>query len=399
MIHRKYLNLFLLISFFNISVSYSCRYTVREIGFSDIGSAPYILYVYTKSDIPEDNISTIRKLSYALLNESNVKLEIINLDEKEPSPALNYLQSYEITSFPSAVLVSPGGESMICPFISPGQSFNESAWLLLESLVSSQVQNEIIKHLVQSFCVVLIIEGSNTLKNKKTKHEVNEAFKEIKIMLKQMPKIVNDPPSLCIIPYKNIRDEHILLMSLGINKKEFNDPHVAIIYGRGRIMGPVLTGTQITKRRIFNLLTIVGADCECGIDHSWILGRMIPLRWEPSVQSKLAKYLGFDVENPMVKSEMSQIISLKPITENPINPIEDNLLGYTEGKFEIQKRSDDIPRISATEIRESFSQTSHLINNQALKIILFSLSGIFLIILFAGIFIFVKYKRKREKNE
>ena len=183
-------------------------------------------------------------------------------------------------------------------------------------------------------------------------------------------------------------------MSLGITEDNANETSVAIIYGRGRIMGPVLQGEQITERKLFNLLTVVGADCECGLDNSWILGRMIPLHWESSVQAELTQLFGFDVESPLVKAEMSQILSLKEVFKNPLNPVEDNILGYTEGKFEIEKSSQNISRISASDIQKSFSKNTSLKNNLAFKTMLAGFGGILLIVSVIGVFLFVKYKRR-----
>jgi len=69
--YLKLLIAFLIGVFYTLHIS-ACRYTVREIGFSDIGSMPYLIYVYTKSDMPEDYISKIKKLSFALHYETNV---------------------------------------------------------------------------------------------------------------------------------------------------------------------------------------------------------------------------------------------------------------------------------------------------------------------------------------
>ena len=374
--------------------TFACRYTVREIGFSDIGSMPYIIYVYTKSDMSENDNSTIKKLSFALLYETNVKLEIVNIDEVKDSITLYYLDKYNIQSFPSALLVYPEGGAMICPFSYPGRSFDESVWLLLENLVSSSIRKSIIDQLLRSYCVVLVVEGKNPTKNQNAMREAKGAIREISGTLNQMPKVVSSPPALLVIPYEKTYEERVLLMSLGIKEEETNEPSVAVIYGRGRIIGPVLQGEQITKRKLFNLLTVVGADCECGLDQSWILGRMIPLRWESSVQSELVKYLGFDVENPLVKSEMSQILSVKPTPDNQFDPMAGNLLGYSEGKIMIEKSPENVSKISAYEIRKSFYQTKPSKNNLVFRTILMGFGGILLIVLVIGVLLYIKYKRR-----
>ena len=396
-IHKKLLVTCFIGVLYSLNI-FACRYTVREIGFSDIGSIPYILYIYTKSDMPEKDNSKIKKLSYALLFETNIKLEIINIDEERDSITQYYLNKYNIHSFPSALFVSPYGESMICSLNYPGRSFDESVWLLLENLASSTIRNSITDMLLRSYCIVLMVEGKDARKNENTLNEAKEAISEISGLLDQMPKVVNSQPGILVISHEKIHEERILLMSLGIKAEKVVEPAIAIIYGRGRIIGPVLQGEQITQKRLFNLLTVVGADCECGLDQSWILGRMIPLRWESSVQSELLQFLGFDVENPLVKSEMSQILSVKPTPDNQLDPMADNLLGYSEGKIIIEKDAESVSKISAYEIRESFYQTKPLKNNLVFRSILITICVILLIILAIGVFLFIKHKRKSIKQ-
>ena len=396
-IHKKLLVTCLIGVLYSLNI-FACRYTVREIGFSDIGSIPYILYIYTKSDMPEKDNSTIKKLSYALLYETNIKIEIINIDEERDSITQYYLNKYIIHSFPSALFVSPYGESMICSFNYPGRSFDKSVWLLLENIASSTIRNSITDMLLRSYCIVLMIEGKDAGKNENTLHKAKEAISEISGLLDQMPKIVNSQPGILVISHEKIHEERILLMSLGIKAEKIVEPSIAIIYGRGRIIGPVLQGEQITQKRLFNLLSVVGADCECGLDQSWILGRMIPLRWESSVQSELVRFLGFDVENPLVKSEMSQILSVKPTLDNQFDPMVDNLLGYSEGKIIIEKSAESVSKISAYEIRESFYQTKPSKNSIVFRTILITIGGILLIVLAIGIFLFIKHKRKSIKQ-
>src|SRR5450759_2694983 len=74
--------------------SFACRYTIREIGFSDIGSKTYHLFFFTNSHTPEEQVLTIRKFSNLLFRDTNVRLEIINVDENGSSPGLKFLNRY-----------------------------------------------------------------------------------------------------------------------------------------------------------------------------------------------------------------------------------------------------------------------------------------------------------------
>jgi hypothetical protein len=393
---KLFLSLIMIFSLISYG-SFACRYTVREIGFSEIGSKHYHLFFLTNSHTQEEQVLTINKFSNLLLRDSNIRLELINVDEKGSSSGLEYITRHNIQTFPSVVFVAPDGESIRCPYTMAGQSLSASSWFLMETLATSTFREDLIRKLIQSYGVVLIIEGADDAETIRVKNDAREAIKKIAGSLNQMPKVVNKPPEIMVIPRSKIEDEKILLFGLGITEKNKDDTHVAILYGRGRLAGPVLTGEQINTRRICNLLTFVGADCECGIDNSWIIGEMIPLRWGPSEQAELIEQLGFDVENPFVKTEMSQIISMKPSVMNPINPLEENLLGFMETSFEIENGTDAVPRITAAEIQKSLLGKSKR-SNLVLTKTLVSLGSVFLVIVMIGLYIFLLNKRRAKRK-
>ena len=376
---------------YNIS---ACRYTVREIGFSDLGLKKYSLVFFTDSLTPEEQIINMQKYSGVLLRETNVQMEIIDTDKNKSSSYLRFLSNYSDQRCPFAVFVSPDGKSMICSSVKAGNSINESYWYLLESMVSSPLREDIVRELIRSLGVVLIIEGSDNAENKRIRDAAGNAVKEIRGNLDQMPKVVNKPPVIMVISHNRINDEKVLLFSLGITEKDKDDTHLAIIYGRGKVAGHLLTGEQINTRRIYNLLTLVGADCECGIDNSWIIGDMIPLRWGSSQQAELSDQLGFDVENPFVKTEMSQIISMKSNLANPINPLENNLLGLAQGNLEISDAENPVPKITAVDIRRSFLPGNIQKNDLLLKKVIITIGLIVLVIAITGFSIFLFYKRR-----
>ena len=70
----------LLLFCFTFSVAEGCLYTVRDVGFVDIGTPPYRLYFYTNKDTPESEISTFRQISYAALMDTNVRASVIHVD-------------------------------------------------------------------------------------------------------------------------------------------------------------------------------------------------------------------------------------------------------------------------------------------------------------------------------
>jgi len=392
------INLALLVNFLYFPEITACRYTVREIGFSDLGYEPYYAYFFIDSDVSEEEASTLEKLSFALLYETNVKFEIINIEKQKNADALKYKELHKINSLPSLVLVTPGDESYVYTIQKGGTALTEAVWLILEQLVWSPVRQAIVQQLLQSYCVVLFIEGTDGSLNNSGIKEVNFAVKDIEQSLGLMPKIVNSAPHIILLKPGDWVNEKVLLQNLGFDEKVSKEPAVAVIYGRGRILGPVLTGSGINRRTLYNLLTIVGADCECGLDHSWILGRMLPLRWESSVQTELVKFLDFDVESPLIKTEMSQIVSLKPESNNPMDPMENNLLGYVEKKMEIEEKPGNISRISAYDIQKSFGNKPALKNNKPFRTILIVMGGLLVIVSIAGVLLYTRNKKKNAEK-
>jgi hypothetical protein len=104
-------------------------------------------------------------------------------------------------------------------------------------------------------------------------------------------------------------------------------------------MGPMLKGDRIRQDIIENMLRYIGEDCECGLDKSWMLGTMLPLRWDSKLMAAVVKHHGFDAENPMIVSEMSQIISVAP--QKTSDAGKPNLLyGYSENRVKVGDKKD-----------------------------------------------------------
>ncbi len=384
----------LLLNWIFLPAGFACKYTIREIGFTDIGSQPYMLYFFVQSNTSEEIVSTFRKVAYPVLMETNVRSEIINVDEQKGHPAINHLHQLNTGSFPVAILVSSEGRSIVVPFPETVKSTKEAVWSMTESVVNSRIRGKIVKNIVRSYSIVLLIEGEDVSENRIARNRAEQAIKEISGFVESMPKPTDIIPEIIIIPYESIPDENILLWSLGFDRTINNGPEIAVLYGRGRIMGPVLKNEQITKTNIFNLLSIVYADCECGLDRRWKLGTMIPFRWETKIQGELVKQLGFDVENPMIKSEMSQILSIDVLATTRdgklSNPLDYNLFGYDNEAGESVDEADS-QQLSSAQIQNLYSSSK---TRPLIKIVLFGVSILVLIILAISIYILLKANKR-----
>lgn len=378
-----------------------CEYNVRDIGFVNLESRPYYLYYYIQDDTPQDFISTFKQTSLAVFEETNVTSEIINVTRQKNHQAMEYFNFWELQSFPAAILVSPYGRSLSLSISSSHKPFSEILGDSLESVISSPVREEILERIVRTYCVILLFEGKNSAENNKIHEELNTTAQKISVMMKQLPKRIEEPPAVITIPQESFTKEKTLLWSLNLNEQEINEPHTVIIYGRGRQFGPILRGKQITQREMVNVLTMIGLSCECGLDRKWMMGTLLPLRWEKNIQSDIVKHLGFDAENPMVKMEVRQILSLNSWgTLEDKNEPESSFDRYGEEILRSNENNSS-KRLSPSQFQALNSPGTAANQNQAsikpdsmlsgtgrdLKVSLYILGSIVLLVLAGGIYV------------
>jgi len=240
--------------------------------------------------------------------DSSIRVEIIDTDQQKDHPAMKGLDLWRIQSFPSAVLVSPDGQSLPVPVTKPGQSFKETLWSAIDDILSSPKREEIVQQVSKAYGVVLLIEGADAEQNKKAKVAASGAIEKVSMQMEWMPKPIAHPPVLLTIDSESLAREKILLWSLGLDAEKVSEPYAVVLYGRARWIGPLFKGEQITETDLADVLFVIGADCECGFDYRWLQGTMLPVKWDEKIQARVVESLGFDPENPMIKMEMSRII-------------------------------------------------------------------------------------------
>lgn len=344
--------MFLTVMFQSVPVC-ACAYNVRDVGYVDLGIQPYIFYGFVNDKTPEATISTFTSLSDATLLDTGVWAEVVNIDQQKDHPALKYLAPQKRESLPAAVLVSPDGRSLSIPVTQPGKPFRQTLLNALDNIVSSPLRKQLVKQLPKSFAVVVLIDGPKEQDNKTARQTATESIGVISEQMSFMPKPIFHPPVMMEINSKSIADEKILLWSLGLDIDE--DPNtitVAVLYGRAKRIGPLLRGEQVNEYNLTTILSIVGADCECGLDRSWILGTPTPIKWDEQAQNIVAKNLGFDPENPMIKMEISRIIRIGSLYHRrgpqAPSPLPDMPLGYQELVVEFDDTPEQEPDTQST---------------------------------------------------
>lgn len=287
---------------------HGCQYNVREVGFIDVGIEPYRLIVYLPPDTPEVETSGLKGAMDVALAETNIGFESVVVGADANQPALEFARAHGLDHYPAAVLVSPDGQSMPLPLPEKEASLTKAVLTALESVLVSPIRQQILEKSADTYGVVLLIEGPASQANTAAREAASTAIGNIGGQLDYLPKPIGKPPVLVALDRKSLAREPVLLWTLGLKPEDVNQPHAAVFYGRGRWVGPLFKGAMLTAENLTQLLAVIGADCECGLDHHWLQGTMLPARWDEGLQQKVAASLGFDPENPMTKMEMISIV-------------------------------------------------------------------------------------------
>ena len=296
--------------FLGVASAAACRFNVRDVGFVDLGSEPYRYLCFIDSATPAAQAEAIGQISAAAFLDANIEAEVVNLAKLEDQQALEHYRLAGSPEAPAAVLVAPdGSRAMAMPLVDNGALLQESLWTNMERVYESDVRDSLIGKVIESYAVIIIVEGTDADENTRVRGAADGTVTKISAVLDKLEKAIDQPPVVHVIPADQAESEQVFLWSLGIDAADRQQASVAVLYGRGRQLGNVIEGEAITESELFRITATVGLNCECGLDRAWMQGAMIPMKWPDERQKLVASLLGFDAEDPKIKMEMSQILS------------------------------------------------------------------------------------------
>lgn len=361
---RKGLLAILFIISFYINAN-ACRFTVREIGFSTLSQDIYSLVVIDQeADATDQFWQSIRDR----LEDSNIDLRVLHPLSDANHPLVKQIINREI-NLPALVLVAPDGRMLELNV----NSLSEQLDLVIDSPIRRRLSNDF----AYVFSVILWVDGKDDIKNSEADSIIVNDCDRIENLIPYMPKKVRNGPMSIHISAEDFKSERVLLWSLGIDKLA-EEPMAFVLYGRGRIMGDAVSASDISEGKLFKYMSMIGADCECGLDRKWMLGNQIPLLWPSVSRQQLVSEVGFDVDNPMILAEMSRILAKET---NP-NVVGD--LGYGIEVIDLNTAFDQAPEI---EYDESESKT--YLNPGSITMMVFAL-----LVVTIGLSFFYRNKNK-----
>ncbi len=315
--------------------AHACKYSVRDVAFVDLTQESYAFLTISSGSVIDAVKARIQPVATAVFLDSNIRTGWLS-----PEDALNHpgFQSNQARlPFNGAFLYRDGLKPL--PLMTPEQVNDVDAnrnWSRMERAVHSPIRQQAVEHLLTAYAVILVVETKDVRENARVRLAAQSAAATLAKMIPEMPKPVDVPPQVVVVPYDMIQAEEAMLWGLEMTHLKPDKPQVAVLIGRGRRLGPTLKGDEITAGKLQQILAVAGQDCECDLDRSWMQGPMIPVRWGPERQQSAYNNLGFDPDNPLVKAEISRILARgkNPIRVNGTDSIGSDLdmllLGYSE---------------------------------------------------------------------
>ena len=317
----------------------ACRYTVRDVGFADLGSEQYTFFCFIDGQVPAGQADRLGQAASVLFSDANVRYELVDLAKGDHPHAKRLAK--RTPGVPVGLLRSPDGElDRTIQF--PAATPDNPEWAFLSSVVASPAREELIKKLIPAYALILFVEGSDAAQTQRAREAVDGAIKAITPLLSEMPKPVDHPPEMVVVPTERIAEESVLMWSLGLDTEPVPEPQAVVLMGRGRRVGQPMRGGLVTRTALQESLAVVGQDCECGLDRVWMQGERFPLSWGRTEKTAAFKELGFDPDNPQVKAEISRIITRGPnsrpsgSTQTASSNFDQLALGYSEELIEIE---------------------------------------------------------------
>jgi hypothetical protein len=270
---------------------------------------------------------------------------------------------------------------------------------VLQNAVTSSLREEILAHIVKAYAVIILIEGHDPEENRSALEKIEEASENMNLVMSQLPKRIEDPPHIIVIPHDKIPGERIFLWSLDLNAEDMERARIAVLFGRARIFYSPFESAALKVSEITDMLTIIGLSCDCGLDKKGLIGQSMPLRWDESLQAEVVKYLGFDAENPLLKREITGILAANnldaesgEVSGGPLKEIGQ----YRERAMAFGKKLGS-SRISPA-LSQKFSPRSSERSRSGFNYLaLFLLAGFILTAILAGAF-YIRIRAKRERS-
>ncbi len=316
-----------------------CPYSIRDAGFIVRDPEPYRLFVFVKGRPAGERTALATLLEQATRNqagETNLETAVVDVNQKPAPEALKTLEKLPAASrkqFPLNLLVSPRGKLLVLP-AAAGADAESRADSLVRTVAESPRRTEVLPHLVAHWCVLLFVEGQDAGENARVASVLEAATRGIVGFATEMGQKVRQAPPVIRVPWRELQTtERVLGWGLDLDAGDPRQPRTAVLFGAGRRIGAALASEQISQSALTELFHLLGRNCTCTSDPTWLLGPAMPLVWTRMLQQQTRDALGFDPDSPAVANALSGVwTSLKKpdAARKPGDYVPDPGTGYIE---------------------------------------------------------------------
>ncbi len=285
----------------------ACEYCVREVGFVPLHGGPYRVVIAVPATADANERDSVLAEARAAIGPGNV---VVTLGSAGEGTQFADVVDRAGGDLPAAVVYAPDGRNELLG-TSPGGD-RRGLVSTIGALTRSPARDGLAAALIDGYATVLLVEGTDDGANDAARELAEAAIQRINAVKSGFDRVIEVGPALRVIPVDEREAERWLLWSLGITDADEPMPSVAVLYGKGRRLGDVLTGHKLTDHALFTMLSVVARDCECDLDRGWLYGTSVPLVWDDALRRRAYDALGFDPESAATRAAVSRILERGP---------------------------------------------------------------------------------------
>jgi hypothetical protein len=290
---------------------FPCQYSVRDVAFVNVHGPAWQLQLIKPDDVEAEQFDAWNKTLREKLVRSNVSYVWVDFGSRQADWLQNQT-GIRPNSMPMMVMTGFGERVIPVSVVGSGENALADE---LDRLLSSPARRKILDNLVDTLCVLVLVESTDTAKNIEAKQTCADAIRKLNDQMWALEKPTDRGPVLVKISADQQPSERWLLESLGIDGDAL--PGVAIIYGQGRKLGETLSGDELTVEKILGRASLCGSDCECNLDRDWLYACQMIHVWDKQHERAAEQSLNFDPHSAFVIAEVAQIIQKNLPTTTP----------------------------------------------------------------------------------
>lgn len=283
------------------AVAVACQYTVRDIGFVDLRGPEYSIVI--RGDVDE----RVKKEAAVELNwlaDSNARSTF------RPGNVSGWV--VEIVDRQGRVLRMGDSESPRSSASDPATLDAERIGRIVRERFESPAMKAIRDGAAETFAQILVVEGSDAAERSRANEMARQATAALAKLEPMLPRPLAKPVGSVTVAADRRATETMLLWALGLDSLPPERSAIAVIYGRGKLAGRVVSAEEGDGRELLAQLALVGESCECETDRRWTEEPVLPGYWPKDFRRRASDGLGFDPDSPLVRAEVARIVGRNP---------------------------------------------------------------------------------------